>query len=736
VGYILNIDNFKIARSYLNILKKGVYDDFWDADTVAEIRRMAISGKPQRIFRRGKRIHRILDRLSFGRDEIIITESTHRSDLSTRLAGISMSAPLYIGDMSFGALAGHPNVAIAKVADELGILAGIGEGGLHPEVGKYKRIMIQWASARFGIDIDVLMRGAGVVIKIGQGAKPGIGGHLPGNKVTQIISMVRRIPVGSDALSPAPHHDIYSIEDLKQRIDALKEATGGKPVLVKVAATNYVPYIVTGIARMGADGVIIDGHGAGTGATPIAVRDNVGIPIELAVASADAMLRKEGLREGFTIIAAGRVSSSDDAAKLMALGADIVSLGTSSLIAMGCIMARTCHTGNCPAGITSKLSSGTILVDLDFAVSSLRNYLVAFMSELGLLVDELGLGSVRELVGRRDLLRGYCISEELSVILGVSGECDEEPPLKTKGDLWNPQYMVYASQLAKRGDVVIVSMGSSAPPDVESPKKLIDWLRIDGAQVTKPSIDPYREDIDTSVSLLGGELMLTTPIILRPPGHWPREWVEAMKFVAHAMGVALGLWGLEVGEPRHLSRVMSDDPRAGVLIVDYPNEAPRDRVVYLRVPSSRDHVSSILKYSDHVRGFLIDDESGYDDVELVLVELDSKLRRAGLRYDLDILVHSRLVRSSGDVVKLLALGADAVILSSLLERSLHGIRGIEDFVGKLINFINSLRREVAQLVGAAGVYTLGPTVVGNKELLRSLDPRVKRLLNVKVAGEW
>lgn len=108
------------------------------------------------------------------------------------------------------------------------------------------------------------MAGMGIVIKIGQGAKPGIGGHLPGSKVTPVISQVRRIPIGIDALSPAPHHDIYSIEDLKQRIDALKEATG-KPVFVKVAATNYIPYIAAGIARMGADGIIIDGHGAGTG---------------------------------------------------------------------------------------------------------------------------------------------------------------------------------------------------------------------------------------------------------------------------------------------------------------------------------------------------------------------------------------------------------------------------------------------------------------------------------------
>jgi glutamate synthase domain-containing protein 2 len=167
------------------------------------------------------------------------------------------------------------------------------------------------------------------VIKIGQGAKPGIGGHLPGVKVTKPISETRRIPVGLDAISPAPHHDIYSIEDLGQRIAALKEATG-KPVFVKVGVTNYIAYIAAGVARMGADGIIMDGQGAGTGAAPAVVRDNIGLPIEIAVPVVDQALRREGLRDGFTVVAAGRVSSAEDTAKLIALGADVVSLGTAA----------------------------------------------------------------------------------------------------------------------------------------------------------------------------------------------------------------------------------------------------------------------------------------------------------------------------------------------------------------------------------------------------------------------
>lgn len=731
----------RIINSFLKIPNKDYTRDFWSSSVMEEIRRMAVTGRPIRVFRRGVRRYRILDRLSFGKDEVVLRgDEEHLSDLRIKMAGIDLDAPIYIGDMSFGALSGVPNVAIADVADELNLVAGTGEGGLHPDVAKHRRIFVQWASARFGVDIDVLMRGVGIVIKIGQGAKPGIGGHLPGSKVTRPISMVRRIPIGIDALSPAPHHDIYSIEDLKQRIDALKEATG-KPVFVKIAATNYAPYVVVGIARMGADGVIIDGHGAGTGAAPQVVKDNVGIPIELAVASADKMLREEGIRDNITIIASGRVSSADDAAKLIALGADAVALGTSALIAMGCVMARTCHTGNCPTGITSKIADNSQIVEYGLAKRSLRNFLLAFERELGLILDGLGLSNVRELVGRRDLLRGWCISDELSEILGVKGGCDGDFGLTVNSPVWTPDYAIYASQLAKKGDVVITSMGSTGPPEVEPPKRLIDWLRLDGAQVTKPSIDPYREDIDTSVYLAKGRVVMSSPIVIRPPHEWGDVEVERAKFVAHLMGVLIDLHGRANTSRKHLSAAMWDRyvDGLGILTVDLASLDHGKDVqglgvpVYVRVPPIPNIPEAIEPYVGVIDGVIIDDEGGGKvSLEESLVETDIGLRRMGVRYGLDIIVHLSSVRSSGDIVKLAALGADAVEVSSIFTRAI--VPG--EFEDRIINVVNGLKREVAQLLGAAGVYTYHSTVVGNRELLRALDPRVKRMLMVKVAGEW
>ncbi len=741
MNYIINIRPRHVVRDFIRSTNRGPTDDFWYTDVINEIREMARHGRPIRVFRRGVRRYRILDNIGFGIEEVRLTGNERGSaSLTSFIGGIEVSAPIYLADMSFGALAGVPNIVEAELADELMLISGTGEGGLHPEVARHRRIFVQWASARFGVDIGTLMAGMGIVIKIGQGAKPGIGGHLPGSKVTQVISQVRRIPVGIDALSPAPHHDIYSIEDLKQRIDALKEATG-KPVFVKVAATNYIPYIVTGIARMGADGVIIDGHGAGTGATPLVVRDNIGIPIELAVASADRMLREEGLRDRVTLIAAGRVSTADDAAKLLALGADAVSLGTALLISMGCVMARTCHRGNCPAGITSKITEDSVIVDGDFALRSSRNFLTAFMEELRLILDYLGIDDVRKLVGRRDLLRAHCIDDITARVLGIR-EVDCGPGsdgLVNPGSVWTPDYSIYATQLVRSGDVVIVSMGSTGPPEVEPPKRLIDWLRFDGAQVTKPAIDPYREDIDVSTTLAGGRLWLSMPVIIKPPSTWGGELIGAAKFIARANSIMIDLEGVDSIGSKHLSRVMWDRYVDGLgafvtrrLGEALPNHGVPTYVRVTRAGEVDEVLAAITREGNHIDGIVLGINDEYPEVSLV--RLDMELRRRGVREGVDLIIDMPSVRSSGDIVKLIALGADAVVISDLVERALHGYTGIEDFRLRLMKLLVGIKREIAQLLGAAGIYSL-QSIIGNRELLRSLSGRVRDMLMVKLAGE-
>ena len=257
-------------------------------------------------------------------------------------------------------------------------------------------------------------------IKIGQGAKPGIGGHLPGEKVSQEVSQTRMIPEGSDALSPAPHHDIYSIEDLSQLIYALKEATRySKPVGVKIAAVHNVAAIASGIARAGADFVYIDGFRGGTGAAPTMIRDNIGIPIEMAIAAVDDRLRQEGIRNQVTLIAAGGIRNSGDVAKAIALGADVVAIGTAALLAMGCHLCQKCNTGNCSWGIATQRPELTRRLETEETTERLVNLLRGWSLELKDFLGALGVNAIESLRGSRERLRGVGLNQVELDVLGI-----------------------------------------------------------------------------------------------------------------------------------------------------------------------------------------------------------------------------------------------------------------------------------------------------------------------------
>ena len=183
---------------------------------------------------------------------------------------LELALPVLFGGMSYGAISYNAHASLAQAAKAMGTFYNTGEGGLHKDFYQYgPNTIVQVASGRFGVYKDYLNAGAAIEIKIGQGAKPGIGGHLPGLKIVGDISQTRMIPQGTDAISPAPHHDIYSIEDLHQLVYSLKEATDyQKPIIVKIAAVHNVAAIASGVARSGADIIAIDGFRGGTGAAP------------------------------------------------------------------------------------------------------------------------------------------------------------------------------------------------------------------------------------------------------------------------------------------------------------------------------------------------------------------------------------------------------------------------------------------------------------------------------------
>jgi len=748
--------------------------EFWTKWKISHIRALAETGQAtdELFVPASERTNRVLDKLYLkGDGKKSPTNSVRPISTVVSFASgsdLELSSPLYLGDMSFGALSGIPNIAIAKAADATNILAGTGEGGLQKEVANCSRITVQWASARFGVDIDTLSAGQAVVIKIGQGAKPGIGGHLPGVKVTLPISETRRIPIGRDAISPAPHHDIYSIEDLGQRILALKEAVK-KPVFVKVGATNYIPYIASGIARMGASGIIIDGAGAGTGAAPSVIKNNVGIPIELAVASVDSILRREGLRDRFTVIAAGRVSTPEDSLKLIALGADITSLGTAALLALGCLMVHKCHLGYCPAVLTNKLSENQAKVlSLNQSILWLTNLVNGWTQELKLLMELAGVSAINNAVGMRDLLTHDGLSPETLKILGVSSprtsnyetsrviESRTGLP-KLSSNPWSTHRLNMLREMAgttgkSPAEAEISSMGSTSAPSVEEPARLADWLVSDGAQVTRPSIDPYREDIEIFSHLSAGNetLRLAAPFFFTHlPDGVPFVVKKVFARVAQSLGLLfdIGQFSTGVFSP-YIERLISDvaeNERDGLRVTKIGSA--QNSKLFWRVPASEAALLNIearLEPSS-TSGFIIDEDDPRSDLplEIAVSKLDESLKRRGIRYRVALLAESNTIRGADDIFKLLALGADSVGLgrAGLLavgfeEGDSEIIFDAKRSIVHLENFVVALQKEIKLLAGASGVSSLSSSLVGNRELLRSIDliEDVRKELGIKPSG--
>ncbi|HWJ03409.1 MAG TPA: glutamate synthase-related protein [Verrucomicrobiae bacterium] len=343
--------------------------------------------------------------------------------LATKLPPqLEIDVPVIFSAMSFGSISLNAHKSLSEASRREGTFWNTGEGGLHKDLYQYgPNTIVQVASGRFGVDPEYLNAGSAIEIKIGQGAKPGIGGHLPGEKVGREVSQTRMIPEGSDAISPAPHHDIYSIEDLHQLIYSLKEATNyEKPVGVKIAAVHNVAAIASGIARAGADFIAIDGFRGGTGAAPLRTRDNVGIPIELALAAVDTRLRNEGIRNSVSIIAASGIRNAADVVKAIAIGADAVYIGTAAVIALGCHLCQKCYTGKCNWGIATQDPNLVKRLNPEIGAERAANLVRAWKHEIKEILGGMGINALESLRGNRLMLRGVGLSDRDLNILGIS----------------------------------------------------------------------------------------------------------------------------------------------------------------------------------------------------------------------------------------------------------------------------------------------------------------------------
>jgi len=320
--------------------------------------------------------------------------------------GISIPVPFYLGGMSFGSVSIVTMLSRVKAAAALGTFCCTGEGGYPEELIPYDdHIITQVATGLFGVREETLKRVRIVEFKYAQGAKPGLGGHLLGDKVTPRVARMREAVPGSALFSPFPFHSVYSVEDHKKHVDWIKETNPRALVSVKVSTPTDVDMVAVGSYYAGAHIIQLDGSYGGTGAAPDIAKKNIAMPIEYAVPKVHKFLSQEGIRDKITIIASGGIRSAHDMAKAIALGADGVCLGTADLVALECIRCHHCESGRgCARGIATTDDQLTDLMELEWATQRIINMYLTWLRQLVSILKRLGMKSVTELTGRFDVI--------------------------------------------------------------------------------------------------------------------------------------------------------------------------------------------------------------------------------------------------------------------------------------------------------------------------------------------
>ena len=362
-----------------------------DAEAYREWRRLSSMGEPQSL--------RELMRVKECSRPVPLEDVEPAADIVKRFVSTAMS---------LGALSPEAHEALAIAMNQVGARSNSGEGGEDPDtydddegVRRDNRVK-QVASARFGVTPSYLKRADELEIKIAQGSKPGEGGQLPGLKVTSLIARLRHAQPGMQLISPPPHHDIYSIEDLAQLIHDLKTVNPRARIGVKLVSEAGVGTIAAGVAKARADYILISGHDGGTGASPLSSIKNAGAPWELGLAEAQQVLVSNRLRERVSLRTDGGLRSGRDIVIAALLGAEEFGFGTGVLVALGCDMARQCHLNTCPTGIATQRED--LRAKFEGRPEHVINYIFLIAEEVRDHLARLGARSVEEVVGRVELL--------------------------------------------------------------------------------------------------------------------------------------------------------------------------------------------------------------------------------------------------------------------------------------------------------------------------------------------
>jgi len=765
--------------------------EYWNETRIQRIREMAISGNfdsPEEALAKFAPLHDDKPEAPYTQEErlIVVPQSAPFNgsvDLTTLLApSLELAQPTIMGEYSCGATTPEEHIAAARTADALRLLFGIGEGGWYPGIRHHTRIMVQVASGVFGITGEILQNAAAISVKMAQSAKPGAGGHVKGHKITVEMAATRGMPMGIDYISDA--NRIFSIEEVRQIVHSVRKASGGKPVFIKCAATHDLAAIVAGAIEAGADGVIIDGRGGGTGAAPMILRNRTCMPIELAVAQAHRIRHEKGA-ENFRIIAAGRVDLPRKAFKLHLLGADAVMLATAALVSTGCIMVHQCHV-KCPPLVATahagKNGRPEMRLDPEWATHVLTSFMKTFGEAEARYAAWAGFSRIRDAIGRKDLLRGIALDPELGVE-ALTGYADVEAEMQAlwKQDIADPFYpwqRKHEAYLAASGTIEIGSMGRTT--DLDPPRSFLDGLMIEGRHVVGPSYDVYRDMVETT-TMLPGKVRLDIPLLIAPSGKESaiemlqaaasrrtavflsdetaeqliRDAATKKEVLSRAENILLDVSRIDgsrfgeqmtdedLGFVRNVAGIVVPQALATNMFVRHIRTYT-DRPVYARIAATGNIERDVVHAARNgVKGIIIEGSLGIRQFELgsdtplpleIAVPLadEALLTHAQqgkiLRPQVALLAQGN-IRGPDDLYMLCALGANSVIGTGLGAKNGDQLKEIE-------MLLNGYKLEMQVNMGAGGASMMS-SVVGNRDLLRADEmPRtIREWMGVEFMGE-
>jgi glutamate synthase domain-containing protein 2/ferredoxin len=417
--YCINKCPEKVISLRLNPSFEVLGDRRWPAELLASTWHMAATGElPNNLNYKTGNSGGGFDKIGIlfpkknGNDK---NEKNYSDDISTSIKlnhsqdsrpELTIPVPLYLGGMSFGSVSIVTMLSRVRAAKSLGTFCCTGEGGYPEELIPYDDHMItQVATGLFGVKEETIKRVRIVEFKYAQGAKPGLGGHLLGDKVTPRVAAMRQAVPGTALFSPFPFHSVYSVEDHKKHVDWIKQINPKALVSIKVSTPTDVDMVAVGAYYAGAHIVHLDGSYGGTGAAPEIAKKNIAMPIEYAIPKVHKFLVSEGIRNKITVITSGGIRSAYDAAKAIAMGADGVCLGTADMVALECIRCHHCESGRgCARGIATTDDELTNLMNLEWGTQRIINMYLTWRKQLLHILDRLNMKSITELTGRMDLI--------------------------------------------------------------------------------------------------------------------------------------------------------------------------------------------------------------------------------------------------------------------------------------------------------------------------------------------